>query len=95
MRWMVRCGYIFRCLRVSVFPVCLFVFEGCRVDGKECLHSQKVSFICLEFLKDGAYYCYCACVLCILRYLGFPLVVVPINTGIFLRGLKLCGESIT
>ena len=30
--------------------LCLFVFEGCRVDGKECLHSQKVSFIRLEFL---------------------------------------------
>ena len=45
-------------------------------------------------LKDGAYYCYCANVLRISRYLDF-LSAVLINTGIFLRGLKLCGESIT
>ena len=44
--------------------------------------------------KDGTYFCYCACVLHMLRYLGF-LLVVPTNTGIFLRGLKLCGESRT
>ena len=43
-------------------------------------------------LKDGAYYCYCAYVLRISRYSGF-LWVVPTNTGIFLRALKLCGES--
>ena len=45
-------------------------------------------------IKDGAYYCYCAYVLRILRYSYF-LWVVPINTGIFLRGLKLCEESRT
>ena len=45
-------------------------------------------------IKDGAYYCYCAYVLRISRYSGF-LWVVPTNTGIFLRGLKLCGESRT
>ena len=45
-------------------------------------------------LKDGAYYCYCAYVLRISRYSGF-LWVVPANTGIFLRGLKLCRESRT
>ena len=39
-------------------------------------------------LKDGAYYCYCAYVLRILRYSDF-LSVMLINTGIFLRGLKL------
>ena len=44
--------------------------------------------------KDGAYYCYCAYVLRIARYSGF-LWVVPTNTGIFLRGLKLYGESRT
>ena len=44
--------------------------------------------------KDGAYYCYCAYVLRISRYLGF-LWVVPTNTGIFLRALKLCVESRT
>ena len=47
-----------------------------------------------DAIKDGAYYCYCAYVLRISRYLGF-LWVVPTNTGIFLRTLKLCGESRT
>ena len=42
--------------------------------------------------KDGAYYCYCPYVLRILGYSGF-LWVVPTNTGIFLRGLKLYGET--
>ena len=43
-------------------------------------------------LKDGAYYCYCAYVLRISRYSDFlsPMLT---NTGIFLRGLKLYGES--
>ena len=43
-------------------------------------------------LKDGAYYCYCAYVLRISRYSDFlsPMLT---NTGIFLRGLKLSGES--
>ena len=45
-------------------------------------------------IKDGAYYCYCAYVLRISRYSCF-LWVVPTNTGIFLRGLKLYGESRT
>ena len=47
-----------------------------------------------SLLKHGAYYCYCAYVLRISRYSGF-LWVVPANTGIFLRGLKLYGESRT
>ena len=46
------------------------------------------------FFKDGAYFYYYAYVLCISRYLGF-LLVVPSNTGIFLRGFKLFGESRT
>ena len=43
-------------------------------------------------LKDGAYYCYCAYVLRISRYSDFlsPMLT---NTGIFLLGLKLFGES--
>ena len=45
-------------------------------------------------IKDGAYFCYCAYDLRISRYSGF-LWVVPSNTGIFLRGLKLCGENRT
>ena len=42
--------------------------------------------------KDGAYYCYCAYVLRISRYLDFlsPMLT---NSGIFFRGLKLSGES--
>ena len=44
-------------------------------------HQQK-----LVLLKDGAYYCYCAYVLRISRYLGFLSVI-------FLRSLKLSGES--
>ena len=43
-------------------------------------------------LKDGAYYCYRAYVLRILRYSDF-LSVMLTNTGIFLRSLKLSGES--
>ena len=43
-------------------------------------------------VKDGAYYCYCAYVLRISRYSDFlsPMLT---NTGTFLRGLKLSGES--
>ena len=44
-------------------------------------------------VKDDAYFSYCT-YLCILRYSGF-LWLVPANTGIFLRGLKLCEESKT
>ena len=45
-----------------------------------------------KLFKDGAYYCYCAYVLRISRYSDF-LSVMLTNTGIFLRGLKLSGES--
>ena len=48
----------------------------------------------LNYVKDGAYFCYYAYVLRISRYSGF-LWVVPTNTGIFLHALKLCGESRT
>ena len=45
-----------------------------------------------KHIKDGAYYCYCAYVLRISRYSDFlsPMLT---NAGIFLRGLKLSGES--
>ena len=49
-------------------------------------------FIADAFLKGGAYYCYCAYVLRISRYSDF-LSVILTNTGIFLHGLKLSGES--
>ena len=45
-------------------------------------------------IKDGAYFCYCLYVLCISRFSDF-LWVVPTNTAIFLRGLKLFEESRT
>ena len=56
--------------------------------------NQKINIDrCMSRLvKDGAYYCYCAYVLCIARYSGF-LWVVPTNTRIFLRGLKLYGKK--
>ena len=45
-----------------------------------------------DLFKDGAYYCYCAYVLRIDRYSDFlsPMLT---NTGMFLRSLKLSGES--
>ena len=43
-------------------------------------------------LKDGAYYCYCAYILRISRYSDFQSPMLT-NTGIFLRSLKLSGES--
>ena len=45
-----------------------------------------------DYIKDGAYYCYCAYVLRISRYTDFlsPMLT---NTGVFLHGLKLSGES--
>ena len=51
-------------------------------------------YIELTNFKDSAYFCYCACVLCISRCSGF-LWVVPTYTEIFVHGLKLCGESKT
>ena len=42
--------------------------------------------------KDGAYYCYCAYGLRVSRYSDFQSPMLT-NTGIFLRGLKLSGES--
>ena len=47
----------------------------------------------LRFLiKDGAYYCYCAYVLRISRYSDFLSPMLSYK-GIFLRDLKLSGES--
>ena len=61
--------------------------------------KQEGSIIVKEFtkkvndgVKDGAYYCYCTYVLRISRYSDF-LSLMLTNTGIFLRGLKLSGES--
>ena len=66
--------------------------------------ANEVRSVCILGLnfqfKDGAYFYYCAYVLRISRYSGGGggegfLYVVPTNTGIFLHGLKLCGESRT
>ena len=59
------------------------------------IHLFKVLCFSPSFstlLKEGAYYCYCAYVLRISRYSDFlsPMLT---NAGIFLRGLKLSGES--
>ena len=62
--------------------------------GKQGEISIQASIRWKGQIKDGAYYCYCAYVLRISRYSDFLLLVL-INTGIFLRGLKLCGESRT
>ena len=59
----------------------------CLEEHQLCKAAQK-----FEELKDGAYYCYCAYVLRISRYSSF-LSVMLTNTGIFLCGLKLSGES--
>ena len=69
------------------------------VDGKgyACRdQSQSLDAKCFQSagVKDGAYFCYCVYVLCILRYSGFLWVVLT-NTGILLRGLKLYRESRT
>ena len=55
-------------------------------------HTSVSSIPKLLSVKDGAYYCYYAYVLRISRYSDFlsPMLT---NTGIFLRGLKLSGES--
>ena len=61
------------------------------IDDQAQIASQRFPTVSNVF-KDGAYYCYCAYVLRISRYSDYlsPLLT---NTGIFLRGLKLSGES--
>ena len=64
------------------------------IDVTNWPEIERVNILVRSGVKDGAYYCYCAYVLCISRYSGF-LWVVPTNAGIFLHALKLCGESRT
>ena len=69
--------------------------RGKFIRGFKCLQAIVDSeLVALQYIKDGAYYCYCAYILRIARYSGF-LWVEPINIAIFLRGLKLYGESRT
>ena len=60
------------------------------------IHSFTIiSISSSNYLKDGAYFCYCAYVLHTSRYSGFAWVV-PTNIGMFLCiSLKLFGESRT
>ena len=72
-----------------------FVAPLARIDPIYKEEEEAFKVIVLQqmtIVKDGAYYCYCAYVLPISRYSDFlsPMVT---NTGIFLRGLKLSGES--
>ena len=60
--------------------------------GLESLANMEFFELPLQLLKSVVYYCYCAHVLRISRYSGF-LSVMLINTEIFLRSLKLSGES--
>ena len=67
---------------ITLMGISLFT-EAAESAGKSC-----------RLVNDGAHYCHCANVLRISRFSDF-LWVVLIKTGIFLRGLKLCGESRT
>ena len=75
---------------VSAWPLC----KKSQVRSPDLMSLfQQLSVLCsLSSFKDGAYYCYCAYVLSIARYSDFlsPMLT---NIGIFLRGLKLTGES--
>ena len=81
------------CLRVSrLLKWGIFTcFIGALMTRKSCAVGMR-NAILRNYLKDGAYYCYCAYVLRISRYSDFISLMLT-NTGIFLRGLKLSGES--
>ena len=82
--YLVSCTLITKRFRMKKYVVWNSIF----LVSVMCL-LLKLKIFCL---KDGAYYCYCAHVLRISRYSSF-LSVMLTNTGIFLRGLKLSGES--
>ena len=72
-----------------------FVAPLARIDPIYKEEEEAFKVIVLQqmtIVKDGAYYCYCAYVLRISGYSDFlsPMLT---NTGIFLRSLKLSGES--
>ena len=78
---------------VTSYSPCLKMRENERHDELNLLSgilSYSDNNICLLLalcLKDGAYFCYFACFLCISRYFGF-LWVVPSNTEIFFARFK-------
>ena len=75
----------------------LFLTASCPILNLTVLRPsdfalKRKSLRYLGTFKNGAYYCYYAYILRISRYSDFlsPMLT---NTGIFLRGLKLSGES--
>ena len=84
--WVMDSWLLWRRAEASSFPVVLAWTRLWR-------HRSSPKS-CDWALKDGAYYFYCAYVLRISRYSDFLLAVLT-NTGIFLRGSKLCWESRT
>ena len=78
----------------DIGPIALFVclfFWGGGEGGQTLIRYFFRLFIRLK-RPEGAYFCYCAYVLRTSTYSGF-LWVMPTNTWIFLRGLKLWGEK--
>ena len=69
-----------------------WLFSLCSVSTKQYLLALVLAKEDSRIHLDGAYYCYCAYVLPISRYSDF-LSSMLTNIGIFLRGLKLSGES--
>ena len=87
--WVQNTSHIF--LPVSASVEKLQFLAGTHDVNYACRRSVVGGKI-IGSLKDGAYYCYRAYVLRISSYSDFlsPMLT---NTGIFLRGLKLSGES--
>ena len=81
-----------RILHFITFSVIYSLLEFYRKKTRLRKISRKAPQKVSSNLKDGAYYCYCAYVLRISRYSDFLLSMLT-NTGIFLRGFKLSGES--
>ena len=86
-------------LRLLVWLLCHWAAGDDRKNPSD--HLQESNFwppfrllarMLYHWVKDGAYHCYCAYVLRISRCSSF-LSVMLTNTVIFLRGLKLSGES--
>ena len=69
--------------REGIFYLKDLPMQGFHYSRQQKLQCEKISII----FKDGAYYCYCAYILPIARYLGF-LWVVPSTTGIVIARLK-------
>ena len=71
---------------------CTLLYYNYITPMSSYAHTKKAKNMIIKHFKDDAYYCYCTYVLRISRYSDF-LSQMLTNTGIFLRGLKLSGES--